>query len=82
MRHCVKLVELQLIVRLDVDVCALVLGGVAVLGRGEDGNASPVVLDFVAFHADFVTSDDGLEVVLLAEALRDVWSELQAHAPL
>jgi hypothetical protein len=40
------------------------------------------VLDFVAFHADLVRSDNGLEAVVLAESLGDIWSELQANAAL
>jgi hypothetical protein len=36
MRYGIKLVELQLIIRTDIDVCALIFGAVAVFGRRED----------------------------------------------
>lgn len=40
------------------------------------------MLLFVTFHSDLVTPDDGLQAVLLAEALGDIWSELHTHTTL
>lgn len=100
MGHCVKLVEVQLVLGGDVDVRATVLRLVAVLGRREDWarlamqrtstkrhrlltcNALSVVLLLVSVHPDLVASDDGLQAVLLAEALGHVGAELHAHAAL
>ena len=82
MWHSIKLVEVQLEVRADVDICALVLGAVAIPGSGEYGDAATVVLLFVTLHPDLVTSDDGFETILLAEALGDIGSELQTDATL
>lgn len=42
----------------------------------------PVMLFFVAFHANFVASDDGFQPVLLAEPFCDIRSELHANTAL
>lgn len=82
MRHGLELRELQLVVGTNVDVSALVLGHVAVLGRREDGDALSVVLLLVTLHADLVTADDSLQAVLVAETLCYVGTELHADAAL
>lgn len=46
------------------------------------GNAFAIVLHFVAIHAHFVTSDDGLQTVVLAEPLGDIGAELHADSSL
>ena len=78
MRHGLELGELQLVIRTNVDVGALVLRHVAVLGRREYGNALSVVLLLVTIHADLVTADDGLQTVLVAETLGNVRTKLHA----
>lgn len=45
-------------------------------------DAFAIVLHFVAVHAHLVTSDDGLEAIVLAETLGDVGAELHADASL
>lgn len=45
-------------------------------------NALAVVLDFVAVHADFVTPDNSVKIVLLAKPFRYVWTKLHPHASL
>ncbi len=46
------------------------------------GNASAVMLDLIAIHADFVASNDGLEAVVLAEAFGDIRAKLHADTAL
>lgn len=82
MRHGIELRELQLVVGTDVDVSALVLRHIAVLGRREDGDALSVVLLLVTVHANLVTADDGLQTVLVAETLGNVGTELHANTAL
>lgn len=72
----------EFVIRSDLDEGAFIARLIAVMRRGEDGDTTAVVLDFVALHADLVRADDGLEVVFLAEALGDVRTELQADAAL
>ena len=45
-------------------------------------DAFAIVLHFVAIHAHLVTSDDGLQAIVFAEALGDVWTELHADSSL
>ena len=71
-------VELEF--RADVNVSTLVFGRVAILGSGEDGDTAAVVLDLVTIHAHLVRADDCFQTVVLAEALGDVWSELEADS--
>lgn len=96
MRDRIKLVEAELIVGADVDVCALILRLVAILGRRENythnqfeepgvsrdkeptGDAFAVVLFFISIHADLMTSDNGIQSILLAESLCDVRAELHS----
>lgn len=40
------------------------------------------MLDFVAVHPDLVTTDDGLQAVLLTEALGDIRTELKSNTTL
>lgn len=75
-RHSIEAVVLQLEIRPKVDISTLVLGRVAVLRSGEDGDAASVVLNLVPFHPDLVRSNDGLQAVLLTKPLGDVRSEL------
>lgn len=82
MRYGLELRELQLVIGANVDVSALVLRHVAVLGRREDGDALSVVLLLVTVHADLVTADDGLQAVLVAETLGNVGTELHADTAL
>ena len=82
MRHGVKFGKVELEVRTNVDISALVLGAVAILGCGEDGDASAVVLDLVALHAYLVRADDGFETVVFAESLGDVGAKLETHTTL
>lgn len=82
MRHCLENFIYEFKVRPNVDISALVFGGVAVLGSGKDGDAASVVFNLVALHADFVRTDDCLETVILAEALGNVWTELQTDTSL
>lgn len=82
MRHGIELRELQLVIGTNVDVSALVLRHVAVLGRREDGDALSVVLLLVTVHANLVTADDGLQTVLVAETLGNVGTKLHANTAL
>lgn len=45
-------------------------------------NAFAIVLHFVAIHAHLVTSDDGLQTVVLAKSLGDIGAELHADSSL
>lgn len=45
-------------------------------------NAAAVVLDFVSVHSDFVTANNSLETVVLAEALGDIGSKLHTDTSL
>lgn len=45
-------------------------------------DALSVVLDFVTIHTHLVRADDGLETVLLAEALGNIRTELHANTTL
>lgn len=82
MWYGLKHLILKLQFRSNVDVCALVLGCVTVLGRREDGDTATIVFDLVPLHADLMRSNDGLEAIVLAEALRDIWSELHPDTAL
>lgn len=42
-------------------------------------DAASVVLDFVSIHTDFVTADNSLEAVVLAEALGNIRAELHTN---
>jgi hypothetical protein len=53
-----------------------VVGIVALL----TSDTSTIVLNLVAFHANFMASDDGLEVVSVTKPLCDIWPKLQANA--
>lgn len=41
-----------------------------------------VVLFLITLHTHFVTANDGLQAVLFAEALGDIWSELHSNTTL
>ena len=82
MRHSVELGKVELVVWADLDKGTLVVGAVTVVGRREDGDTASVMLDLVTFHAYLVRPDNGLETVVLAEALCNIRSELQADATL
>lgn len=45
-------------------------------------DAASIVLDLVPIHTDFVTADNSLEAVVLAEALGDVGAELHTNTSL
>lgn len=64
----------------DGDEGSFVAHGVAVVGRGEDGDALAVVADLVAVVLDFVTADDVVEAVALEEVRGDVRTKLAADA--
>jgi len=40
------------------------------------------MLHLITIHTNFVTPDDGLQSILLAEPLRDVWTELKTDSSL
>lgn len=82
MRYSIKLVELQLEFRANVDVSALILGTVAISWCGEDSDTASVVLFLVSLHPDLVGSDNCLETVVLAETLGHVGSELETNTTL
>lgn len=82
MWHSLESMILQLELRSNVDIGSLVLGSVAVFRCREDRDTASIVLDFVTLHPDFVRPDNGLETVLLAEALRHVRSKLQPNTSL
>jgi hypothetical protein len=82
MWHSAELSKFELVLWADLDEGALVACAVAVVRGGEDGDALSVVLDFVTFHSDLVRTDDGFEVVGLAEALSDVGPELETYTTL
>lgn len=73
---------LKLEIRSEVNVSTLVLGGIAVLGRGENGNTTTIVLDFVALHAHLVRTNDSLQTIVLTEALGDIGTELKTNTAL
>lgn len=82
-RHCSELSE----ARLHADVSeanegAFVAHLVAVVGRGEDSDALPIVLRFVAFVAHFMGANDELQVVLAQEGLGVVGAEAEAETSL
>ena len=79
MRHGVELSITKLVVGSNLDESALVAGAVTIVWCGEDGDTAAIVFDLVAVHANFVGSDDSLEVVRLAEALGYVRTELQTN---
>ena len=82
MRHGLKNLVIQLQVRFQVDISTLILRGVAVPRSREDGDATTVMLNFIALHADLMRANDGLQPVSLAEALGHVRAELQTHTSL
>jgi hypothetical protein len=51
-----------------------------VVGRAEDGDAFPVVIDGVALFLDFMASNDHVEIVGVQKVLGDIWPKLQANA--
>ena len=82
MGHRLKDLIVKLEIGTNVDICALVLRGIAVPGRREDGDTPAVVLDFITIHTDLVRPDDSLKAVVLAEALGDIRAELQTNTAL
>lgn len=82
MRYSIELVEVQLELRANVNVCTLVLSAVTVLWCREDSDTAAIVLDLVSLHPDLVTSDNGFKTVVLAEALGNVGSELETNTTL
>lgn len=82
MRHGIEFVELQLMFRSDIDICAFVLRTITVFGCREDGDTSTVMLHLISFHSNLMTPDYGFQSIVLAESLGDIGSELQADASL
>jgi len=76
MRHGIKLCEFEFVRRANLDEGALVMCAVAVVGRREDGDAASIMFDLIAFHADFMRSDDGFEAIVFAESLGDIGAKL------
>lgn len=45
-------------------------------------DAFSIVLFLVALHSYFVTSDDGLQSIVVTESLGDIWTELHTDTSL
>ena len=98
MWHGVELVELEIVIRANIDISAFVLSAVAVLGSGKDWhqlvaewkkqliqrtcNALPIVLLLVTFHSHFVAADNSIKSVVLTEFLGDIRAKLHTHTSL
>ena len=77
--HSVEGDEVGLEIVLEDDDGALVAHLVAVVGSGEDGNATTVVGHLIASVLALVRAHDVLQIVLLQEPLRDIRTKGKAH---
>lgn len=82
MRHRFKHLVFELKLRSKVDVGALILGRITVLGSGENGNTASIMLNFVTLHPDLVRTDNRFESIVLTEPFRDVGTELKSNPSL
>jgi hypothetical protein len=78
--HSVEGDEIRLEIVLEDDDGALVAHLIAVVGSGEDGDATTVVGHLIASVLALVRAHDVLQIVLLKEPLRDIRTKGKTHA--
>src|SRR4051812_6638914 len=97
MRYGIEFMESKLVVRANIYISSFVFRAVAVprcrkycrMISGKHvklethtSNALPIMLFFVAFHPDFMASNNSIQPIVFAESLCDIRTKLHTHASL